>query len=74
MIIIKCAKCGKKIFKYVKIGKGHLWHCWKARIVEDFSIHEGAEIKCTCGNVIGYDVGKYIKLRQGAFVYKGTIK
>ena len=72
MLIIKCAKCKRKIFKYVKIGKGKLWHCWKDRIIEDFSVHEGKNIKCTCGNQVGIDEKKWIKLKQQSFLTSGT--
>lgn len=69
---IRCANCNRKIFKYVKIGKGRLWHCWKERIVEDCSIHDNNVIKCQCGTVIGVDEGKWIKMKQNAFVCSGT--
>jgi hypothetical protein len=72
MIVVKCAKCKRKIFKYQKIGKGRLWHCWKGRIVEDYSIRTGKEIKCQCGNLIGIDDGKWIKLKQHSFIRVGT--
>jgi len=74
MITVKCAKCKRKIFKYQKIGKGRLWHCWKERIIEDYSIREGNQIKCKCGNLIGIDQGKWIKMRQNSFTYTGVIK
>jgi len=72
MLIIKCAGCKRKIFRYVKIGKGKLWHCWKDRIIEDFSIHDGKNIKCKCGNIIGIDENKWIKLKQHSFIKSGT--
>jgi hypothetical protein len=72
MLIIKCAKCKQKIFRYVKIGKGKLWHCWKDRIIEDFSIHDGKKILCKCGNLIGNDEEKWIKLKQHSFITSGT--
>ena len=72
MIIIKCAKCKQKIFRYIKIGKGRLWHCWTERIVEDLGVHDGKTIKCTCGNLIGFNEGKWIKLKQHSFVTSGT--
>jgi hypothetical protein len=72
MLIIKCAKCKRKIFRYVKIGKGKLWHCWKGRIIEDFSIHDGKNILCICGNLIGIDEEKWIKLKQHSFITSGT--
>ncbi len=72
MLTIKCARCKQKIFRYVKIGKGKLWHCWKDRIIEDFSIHDGKKILCKCGNLIGIDEEKWIKLKQHSFTISGT--
>jgi len=54
------------------MGKGKLWRCWKDRIVEDFSIHDGKNIKCICGNQIGLDEEKSIKLKQNSFYISGT--
>ena len=71
MLTIKCAKCKSKIFRYVKIGKGRILHCWKKRIIKDFSIHDGNKIKCKCGNIIGIDQEKWIKMRQKSFIYTG---
>lgn len=73
MITIKCAKCKKKIFKYEKIGEGRIWHCWKDRIIKDYSVGFGDKIKCTCGNLIGIDEGKWIKMKQHSFNYSGTV-
>lgn len=63
-MIIKCDKCNNKIFKYLKIGKGRLWHCWKNRILEDYSIRDGDKVKCQCGNIVGIDQGKWIKMKK----------
>lgn len=72
MITIKCAKCQQKIFKYVKIGKGKIWHCWKDRIIDDFSIIDGRVVKCKCGNQIGIDEGKWIKIKNHNVHISGT--
>ncbi|MFW6173570.1 MAG: hypothetical protein ACOC5T_07490 [Elusimicrobiota bacterium] len=72
MLTVKCANCKQKIFRYVKIGKGKLWHCWKDRIVEDYSITDGRYVKCRCGNIIGIDEKKWIKLKQHSFITVGT--
>jgi len=72
MLTIKCARCNQKIFRYVKIGNGKLWHYWKGRIVEDLSIHDGKSVSCKCGNLIGVDEGKWIKLKQHSIVTSGT--
>ena len=72
MITIKCAKCKQKVFKYVKIGKGKLWHCWKDRIIEDLCIHKDNNILCKCGNLIGIDEKKWIELKQHSILISGT--
>ncbi|OYD14926.1 hypothetical protein CH333_07040 [candidate division WOR-3 bacterium JGI_Cruoil_03_44_89] len=72
MIIVKCAKCKRKVFKYLKIGKGKLWHCWKERIIEDYSVRNGDEVRCKCGNLIGIEQRKWVKLKQHSFTYSGT--
>lgn len=72
MIVIKCTKCKGKIFKYLKVGKGRILHCWKGRIVENYSARDGNEIKCQCGNLAGIDEGKWIKMKQRSFTYSGT--
>ncbi|KAA0009422.1 MAG: hypothetical protein FE037_05770 [Thermoplasmata archaeon] len=66
---VRCKNCGEIVFKYLKIGKGRLWHCWKGRIIEDHSTREGNIVKCTCGNVIGKDEGKWIKLKPFSVWY-----
>lgn len=71
MITIKCAKCKAKLFRYLKIGKGQVRHLWPDRIAEDFSIHDGNEIKCQCGNIVGKDECKYINLKRSAFTHTG---
>ncbi len=70
-MIIKCAKCRRKVFKYKKIGKGRLWHCWRDRILEDYSVRHGNEIRCPCRNLIGMDEQKWIKMKQHAFTCSG---
>lgn len=73
MITIRCAKCHKKVFKYNKIGKGRLLHCWENRIIEDYSIRDGNKIKCQCGNVLGIVQNRWIKMKQNSFIYSGII-
>ena len=73
MITIRCAKCRSKIFKYQKVGKGRLWHCWKDRIIEDYSSRDGNKIKCQCGNPIGIDEGKWIRMKQHGFNFSGSV-
>lgn len=73
MITIKCAKCRSKIFKYHKVGKGKVIHCWDARILKDYSVKNGDGIYCECGNLIGHRVSKGVRMKQNAFSYSGTI-
>jgi len=71
MMVIKCTKCKNTIFKYIKIGRGNVWRCWKDRIVEDNSIKEEEYVKCICGNIIGTDKGTHIKMKQKSFFSSG---
>jgi DNA-directed RNA polymerase subunit RPC12/RpoP len=73
MLTIRCAKCGKRIFKYEKIGQGRLLHCWKDQIVEDRSVREGREVRCQCGSLVGLDEGKWIKMKRNSFARSGTV-
>jgi len=72
MLTIKCAKCNRKLLKYEKIGKGRVLRCWHDRIIEDFCIRNGSEVRCACGNVIGAEDGVKIRMKQRAFTYSGT--
>ncbi len=56
------------------MGKGRLRHCWKNRIVKDYSARDGNEVKCMCGNSIGIDSEKWIKMKQNSFSYSGKTK
>ena len=69
MITIKCAKCKRKVFRYVKIGKGRVLHCWRGRIIKDYSVRDENEVRCQCGNLIGIDEGKWVKMKQHSFIY-----
>lgn len=73
MITIRCARCKRRIFRYAKMKKVKLLHCWKDRIVRDDSVRDGEMVLCPCGNLIGHDEGKWIKMRQGSFIYSGTV-
>ncbi len=72
MLTIKCAKCRSKIFKYLKIGKGKIITCWDARIRKDYSRRENGQVKCSCGNVVGIEVLKGVRMKQGSFTFTGS--
>lgn len=59
--------------KYKKIGEGRLLHCWKERILEDHTRRSGVEVRCRCGNLIGIDEKKWIKMKQAAFTWSGSV-
>jgi len=72
MLTIKCAKCKKPVFKYIKVGKGRVLRCHKARIVKDYTRIDGNKVLCQCGKLIGIAEGHWIKMKQGAFTCEGT--
>ena len=72
MLIVRCSKCRARIFKYKKIGKGRLLHCWQDRILEDNSVRVDGEVRCSCGNLIGIEEQRWIKMKQHAFTAKGS--
>ena len=73
MILIRCVKCKNKLFKYHKVGKGKVIHCWDDRILKDYSINRDGAIFCKCGNQVGQKVTKGIRMKQNAFTWSGTI-
>jgi L-lactate utilization protein LutB len=74
LLIIRCAACKNKLWKYDKIGKGKVLRCHKDRIIQFYSekIIENDKYKCSCGKAIGIDKGTFIKMDPKAFVYSGT--
>jgi len=38
MITVMCCICGRKLFRYQKLGEGRLQHSWKKHISRDDSI------------------------------------
>jgi DNA-directed RNA polymerase subunit RPC12/RpoP len=73
MLVLKCAACKKKLWRYDKIGPGDVLRCHKDRIIKMYSsIKEDNKIKCTCGKDIGVDKGLFIKMISKAFTYSGT--
>ncbi len=43
VIGIYCANCGTLLYKYFKVGSGHLVKCYKDRIRKDFT---NKDLKC----------------------------
>jgi hypothetical protein len=73
MLVIKCAACKRKLWKYDKIGPGQVLRCYKERMTKRYAFEQdGDQIKCLCGRRVGVDKGSHIKMIDKAFVYTGT--
>lgn len=73
MLIIKCAACKAKLFRYDKIGQGEVLRCHKERMKKIYEAVETVDrIVCSCGNRIGIDKGNFYKMIATAFTYSGT--
>lgn len=74
MLIVKCAACKLKLWRYDKIGKGEVLRCHKARIDKIYNAPQvnGDKIECQCGKAIGIDKGSFYKMISKTFTYTGT--
>jgi hypothetical protein len=74
MLTIRCANCKAKLFKYVKLGKGHVLRCHKSRMDKLLDVvQEGDRLLCSkCGNTVGLDKGTYFSMAKGKFTFSGT--
>ncbi|MFW6216361.1 MAG: hypothetical protein ACOC3Y_00880 [Desulfohalobiaceae bacterium] len=73
MLTIKCARCKQKLFKYHKIGPGHVLRCHKHRISRgyQYQVSQG-RLLCACGQAVGQDKGSYFSMDKKAFTCSGT--
>jgi hypothetical protein len=73
VLVIRCAACKRKLWKYDKIGQGEVLRCHKDRMTRMYAVKEEEDrIKCPCGKDIGINKGSYIKMIARAFTYTGT--
>ncbi|MCP4755883.1 MAG: hypothetical protein GY866_33905 [Proteobacteria bacterium] len=73
MLIIRCAACKTKLWKYDKIGPGEVLRCHKARMTKMYAaVVQDDEILCPCGQTVGIDKGGHYKMIGRAFTYSGT--
>jgi len=73
MLILRCAACRKKLWRYDKIGPGEVLRCHKSRIDKMYQpIDFCGKIRCRCGNAVGIDKGGFIKMIARAFTCSGT--
>jgi hypothetical protein len=53
-IKVYCAGCKTQLYKYWKVGKGHLLKCYKDRIIKDYT---KGDLKCPkCGEIFAREV------------------
>ncbi|XPV75919.1 MAG: hypothetical protein ACNI27_14970 [Desulfovibrio sp.] len=76
MLVIKCARCRKKLWKYFKIGSGEVLRCHKERIKKEFipieKMQKEHKLICPCGNIIALDKGKHFSMVKKSVTYSGT--
>lgn len=74
MLVIRCAACRRKLWRYDKIGKGEVLRCHKGRIDKDYGncLKEADKWNCLCGKSVGIDKGAFIKMNSAAFTCSGT--
>ncbi|WP_320171829.1 hypothetical protein [Maridesulfovibrio sp.] len=73
MLILKCAACRRKLWKYYKIGQGEVHRCHKSRIKKIWNAQErDGKVYCPCGKSFGIDRGSYWTMDKKAFTYSGT--
>ncbi len=71
MLIIKCSRCKKKIFKYQKIGSGAVLKCHFSKITEWLIEAPTTDLFCECNNKIGIKKDDCYKMIEKSFVARG---
>ena len=70
MLVVRCAACRRKLFRYRKIGKGEVLRCHKERIMRLFEAEErDGRLWCPCGRAVGVDMGTRCSLHCRYFKY-----
>ncbi len=73
MLVLKCAACRRKLWRYRKIGQGEVHRCHKDRIDRVWNMEErDGRVACPCGKVVGIDRGGYYTMDKKSFTYSGT--
>jgi hypothetical protein len=73
MLVIRCAACKRKLWRYDKIGPGEVLRCHKDRIDRVWeAVEKDGRIFCNCGKDVGIDKGTFYKMIAKAFTSKGT--
>lgn len=73
MLLVRCAACRAKLWKYEKRGPGEVLRCHKERIGKMYALEKSDKIvSCPCGKPVGRDRGRFISMKAGAFTCSGT--
>ncbi len=78
MLILKCAKCKKKLWKYEKIGKGEVIRLHKDRITRHYldinleGLAMDEKLFCVCGQPLAHNKGSCITLVKKGILATGT--
>jgi len=73
MLVLKCAACRAKLWRYRKLGPGEVLRCHRDRIEKVWAMEErDGKVWCPCGKAVGIDKGTFIKMNRNAFTYSGT--
>lgn len=74
MLVIRCAACKSKLWRYDKIGQGEVLRCHKSRIKKEYTktVSENNKVFCTCGKPVGIDKGMFYKMIPKSFTCSGT--
>jgi hypothetical protein len=72
VLLIRCAACREKLWKYEKRGAGEVLRCHKDRMDRVYALNKAGDvIRCRRGKTVGRDRGTFIRMKAGAFVYSG---
>ncbi|SDP22052.1 hypothetical protein SAMN05660330_02121 [Desulforhopalus singaporensis] len=73
MLTVVCAACRSKLWRYDKIGHGHVVRCHKARITKWHKAEtRGHKLYCPCGKPVAIDKGGHYRMIAGNFTHTGT--
>ena len=73
MLVLRCAACRRKLWRYLKRGKGEVLRCHKDRIDRMYeAVEREGRIGCVCGRDVGIDRGGHWRMIQNSFTYSGT--
>jgi hypothetical protein len=73
VLVLRCAACRRKLWRYRKVGQGEVHRCHKDRIDRIWNLEErDGKVVCVCGQAVGIDRGGHYAMDRKAFTYSGT--